>query len=197
MLSTATHCFLLLTIRYRLIQTSPRSSSKRNLHAKEACQTSIDVRGGSLFVEFFVGPEDSCFMGTISLKYLVFHTSDEYIKHFATLYSQITGNTESSIPWYPPPLFQYLPVAYVHVYVITSRIHMQSIVSLDAHSIVTSTCMYANEASYVTCQQNTAGNCPSSQLSIRLVLSFILMIVLKRGGESAYSNSSWWFSSGY
>ena len=70
-LSTATHCLLLLWVRYRLIHTSPRSNNKKYLLAKESCQTRIDLTGGSLFAEF-VGPEDDCFMGTISLKDLVF-----------------------------------------------------------------------------------------------------------------------------
>ena len=39
----------------------------------------------------------------------------------------------------------------------------------DAQS-VTSTCMYDNVASYVMGQQNTVGNCTSSQFSIRFVL---------------------------
>ena len=73
-LSTSTHCLLhcllLLTIIYRLIHTSPRSNNKKYVLVKESCQTRIDLRDGSLFAEF-VGP-DNCFIGTISLKDLVF-----------------------------------------------------------------------------------------------------------------------------
>ena len=70
-LSTAAHCLLLPAIRYRLIHKSPTPNNKKYLHAKESCQTCIDLRGYSLFAEFAC-PEDTCFMGTISLKDLVF-----------------------------------------------------------------------------------------------------------------------------
>ena len=57
-------------VAYSPIST-PVESDKKYLCAKESCQTPIDLRGGSLFAEF-VGPEDDYFMGTISLKDLVF-----------------------------------------------------------------------------------------------------------------------------
>ena len=53
------------------ISTPVESNNKKYLLAKESCQTRIDLRGGSLFAEF-VGPENDCFMGIISLKDLVF-----------------------------------------------------------------------------------------------------------------------------
>ena len=47
------------------------ADNKKYLLAKESGQTPIYLRGASLFAEF-VGPEDDCFMGAISLKDLVF-----------------------------------------------------------------------------------------------------------------------------
>ena len=58
-------------VAYFPILTRVESDNKKYLLAKESCQTPIYLRGGSLSAEF-VGPEDDCFMGTISLKDLVF-----------------------------------------------------------------------------------------------------------------------------
>ena len=58
-------------VAYSPILTRVESDNKKYLLAKESCQTPFYLRGGSLSAEF-VGPEDDCFMGTISLKDLVF-----------------------------------------------------------------------------------------------------------------------------
>ena len=58
-------------VAYSPVLTRVESDNKTYLLAKESCQTPIYLRGASLFAEF-VGPEDDCFMGTISLKDLVF-----------------------------------------------------------------------------------------------------------------------------
>ena len=109
---------------------------------------------------------------------------DYYSIYSPTLYSQITGNTESRIPWYPPPLSNILLLLCLRS---RFRHYVQhtyaSTVPLDAQSIVTSTCTYANIASYVMCWQNTGGNCPFTHFSMWLVLSIILMTV-KREREN-------------
>ena len=75
------HCYLYAHVRQRSFiydvsaeyggNCSSRSNNKKYLLTKESCQTRIDLRGDCLFAEF-VGPDDDFFMGTISVKDLVF-----------------------------------------------------------------------------------------------------------------------------
>ena len=127
-----------------------------------------------------------CFASSI----VIYHRTRIWLKDTKKIlswihsYSQISANNGLSDDQIPADIWLVrsnilLRFAYVHVSVIMSCIWLgpQYHLTLKALLLRESTCMYANVASHVTCQQNTVENCPSPQFSIRFVLSIILMIV--------------------
>ena len=98
------------------------------------------------------------------------------IHHSPTLYSQITGNSELSIPCYPPAFSNILLLLCLR-----SRFRNYVLHTYAEHS--TTWCsehcyFYVHVCLHMWCVNRIQqGNCPSSQFSIRLVLSIILMIV--------------------